>query len=280
VKIDDLMAVPGHDLLTRAPVSPLAITAATSGLIHAVLALAVAWTLPALPHESRQRAIDVSFQRMTPPASVQAGGPDFRPDAEQAVPPPEMAPALDVASDLPPPPAPPPPDMPPQPVEPAPEHTVATIEEALPPVEEPPPFSTRELLRAVPAPPPRQRPSPIPVVQREPAPVADSGRTNRRLAREDYLAGLIEKLSRYRFVPTAQQASAHGMVVMRVTVARDGRVLDVVLLRSSGFPALDQGLVETVRRASPFAPLPVELQPELQANQLSFTVPLAYDRQM
>jgi hypothetical protein len=52
---------------------------------------------------------------------------------------------------------------------------VATIEEALPPVDEPPPFSTRELVRAVPAPPPRQRPAPTPAVQREPAPVADSG---------------------------------------------------------------------------------------------------------
>jgi periplasmic protein TonB len=155
---------------------------------------------------------------------------------------------------------------------------VTTIEEALPPVDEPPPFSTRELVRAVPAPPPRQRPAPTPAVQREPAPVADSGRESRRRAREDYLAGLIEKLSRYRFVPTAQQASAHGVVVMRVTVARDGSVREVTLLRSSGFAALDEGLVETIRRASPFAPLSVELQAE--ANQLSFTVPLAYDRQM
>jgi periplasmic protein TonB len=79
-------------------------------------------------------------------------------------------------------------------------------------------------------------------------------------------------------VPTAQQASAHGVVVMRVTVARDGSVREVRLLRSSGFAVLDEGLVETIRRASPFAPLPVELQAE--ANQLSFTVPLAYDRQM
>jgi protein TonB len=273
VKID-LLAVPGHELLAREPVPPLAITAATSGVVHAVVALAFAWTLPALPSETRQRVIDVSFERTTPPAAGQPGGPEAKPDAEPAVPPTEMARTADVASDLPPPPA-----MPPQPVEPALEHTVATIEEALPPVEEPPPFSTRELVRAVPAPPPRQRPSPTPVVQREPAPVADTGRASRRLAREDYLAGLIEKLSRYRFVPTAQQASAHGVVVMRVTVARDGGVLDVALLRSSGFPVLDQGLVETVRRASPFAPLPVELQAELQANQLSFTVPLAYDQQ-
>ena len=54
--------------------------------------------------------------------------------------------------------------------------------------------------------------------------------------------GVIHKLSRYRFVPSAQPASAHGVVVMRVTVARDGSVLEVALLRSSGFPTLDQGL--------------------------------------
>ena len=239
----------------RDPVPPLAVTAATSGLIRALAALTFAWTLPAWPDATRERAIDVSFVAMTPPPA-------------------EMAPPLAVATDEPPPPA-----MPPQRVEPAPDLTAAAIEQALLPVEEPPPFSTRALVRAVPAPPPRQRPtstpSPPSAAQRELAPVADTGHASRQVAQEDYLVGLIQKLSRYRFVPTAQQASAHGVVVARVTIARDGSVLDVALLRSSGFAALDQGLVETIRRASPFAPLPGELQ----GTRASFTVPIAYDRE-
>jgi hypothetical protein len=47
-----------------------AIRFATSGVIHAVVALAFAWTLPALPSETRQRTIDVSFERMTAQAAA------------------------------------------------------------------------------------------------------------------------------------------------------------------------------------------------------------------
>jgi len=260
--------------LKLAALAPLEVTAVASGVMHALAVLTVAWTMPVWPKTPRERVIEVSVEATTPPAA-QPGAPHPEPDITQAIPPPEEAPPLDVATDFPPPPA-----LPPQQVEPAPPATMARLEEALAPVEEPPPFSTRELVHAVPAPPPRQPPDSRPGARPEPAHLADSGRPSRRLAREDYLAAVIEKLSRYRFVPSAQPAhaqaaSAHGVVVMRVTVARDGNVLDVVLLRSSGFATLDQGLVGTVHRASPFAPLP----PELQASQLSFTVPLAYDVQ-
>jgi protein TonB len=60
-----------------------------------------------------------------------------------------------------------------------------------------------------------------------------------------------------------------------MTIARDGRLLDVALLKSSGFPNLDNAVVETIRQASPFAPLPADLAQE----QKTFIVPVNYTRE-
>ena len=40
---------------------------------------------------------------------------------------------------------------------------------------------------------------------------------------------------------------------MRVTVARDGRVLDVRVGTSSGWPAIDAAELETIRKAAPLS---------------------------
>jgi TonB family protein len=150
----------------------------------------------------------------------------------------------------------------------------ARVEDMLPPVDEPPPFSTAQLVKSVPAP-AKPKPPPPPV-KREPLQQAAALRVeSERRAQEDYLLGVIQKLSRYRFTPQAREASEAGMVVTRVTVARDGRVLDVVLAKSSGFPNLDRGVIDTIRQASPFAPL----SPEVADSQLSFIVPISYPRQ-
>jgi protein TonB len=60
-----------------------------------------------------------------------------------------------------------------------------------------------------------------------------------------------------------------------MTIARDGRLLDVALLKSSGVPSLDQAVVETIRRASPFSPLPSELA----SDRRTFVVPINYRRE-
>ncbi len=85
---------------------------------------------------------------------------------------------------------------------------------------------------------------------------------------------VIRKLSRVRYYPKSHEASESGVVVTHVTVARDGRLLDIVLTKSSGFPNLDHGLVETIRQASPFAPLPADIADE----SYSFVVPISYTR--
>jgi TonB family protein len=53
-------------------------------------------------------------------------------------------------------------------------------------------------------------------------------------------------------------------------IARNGRLIDVAVARSSGFPVLDQGVVAGVRAGSPYAPLP----PEIHGDRATFTLPL------
>jgi TonB family protein len=109
---------------------------------------------------------------------------------------------------------------------------------------------------------------------RAPAAALKSDETERRLE-EDYFRQIVRKISQYRFYSRVQHDAEHGMVVTRLTIARDGRVLDVSLLKSSGFPNLDNAVVETIRQASPFAPLPSELA----QDHKTFIVPVNYTRE-
>jgi protein TonB len=53
-------------------------------------------------------------------------------------------------------------------------------------------------------------------------------------------------------------------------VARDGRLLDVAVVRSSGVPEIDGAAVAILRQASPYAPLPAEIP----GASATFTLPL------
>lgn len=90
-------------------------------------------------------------------------------------------------------------------------------------------------------------------------------------ARQDYLARLVAQLSRQRF-DSSSGAGERGLVVARLDIARDGRLLDVGLVRSSGLAAFDRSVTTAIRRAAPFAPLPADLD----ADRFSFVVPLGY----
>src|SRR4030095_6274726 len=82
-------------------------------------------------------------------------------------------------------------------------------------------------------------------------------------AQQDYLLQVVRKLSQARFYPATREESERGLVVALVprrrTTARAGRLVAVALVRPSGSPTLDRGVIDTIRKASPFAPLPAEL---------------------
>lgn len=192
---------------------------------------------------------------------------------------------------------------PPQPPQPAP----PTLEKALPPLEPPPaPVTSREIPRPAPTPPPPPPPKPAPqpaprAAQPQRAPPASplsnlpqrapreqqAARPSspsmvnpadvygQRKAQEDYLWGVIRKISSQRYYPkTARENSEEGLVVAMLTIARDGRLIDVSVSRSSGYRTLDNAVLEVIRAAAPYPPLPNDVL----GDRHTFLLPLNYKR--
>jgi protein TonB len=249
--------------------------------------------LPMPAARSNDTGIDVTFEFDSSPHGNPAPKPTFAlllPDPTSIDPP--------TAQDF----------LPPQPVVMAPTPTAEpTLEEALAPVEAPPAPDGREFAEAkpvapatppAPAPPlhtlepkppvtaaPKPQPPAVVRAPREtlregppgtsahPASISPGQGIAQRQAQEDYFRQIVQRISRYRFY--SRQQSAGGMVVTRLTLARDGGVLDVALLKSSGSSTLDTAVVDTIRRASPFPPLPPGLA---GGGTQTFIVPVNYTR--
>lgn len=254
-------------VLIRPHLQPVPLAAvALAILLHLGIGTALWWIAPDKPIDLRDEPIMLMFD--TAPSDVGLQQP------ERVGPPPESVPANtkrpsvpgtnaspEALATLQPAPDPPP--------------TLPLFEFSIPPVAEPPPAPTsRDFAR--PAQPPRrpaqrlsilppqpsapQRPPtelpaamPSPVPGAQPADVlAGQGRQ-----RNDYLSRVFRHLEPYRFDPAKDKQ--HGRVVTRVTVARDGRVLEVSLASSSGSAALDAAEVAAIRKGSPFPPLPAAM---------------------
>jgi protein TonB len=93
-----------------------------------------------------------------------------------------------------------------------------------------------------------------------------------RQVRQDYIVLVVRRLSGARFYEQSREDNAQGMVVARLTVGQDGRLLALSLARSSGFPGRDGSVAEAIRRAAPFPPLP----PEIGGEPYTFMVPIGY----
>ena len=62
-------------------------------------------------------------------------------------------------------------------------------------------------------------------------------------------------------------------MVTRVTIARDGRLIDVKIDKSSGWPAIDASELETIRKSAPFPPVPRDMP----GDPLILILPINYD---
>ena len=92
-------------------------------------------------------------------------------------------------------------------------------------------------------------------------------------AEQQYLWYVAQKLSQQQqFVGNTSTES--GTVVLRLTIARDGRLGDVGVSRSSGLPSLDNAATNMVRQASPYPPLP----DDISGTQHTFILPLYFKR--
>lgn len=59
--------------------------------------------------------------------------------------------------------------------------------------------------------------------------------------------------------PFVPDHGAVGVPIVGFTVRRDGKLAEAVLLRSSGYPAVDQALIKAVQRAAPYDGFPADM---------------------
>ncbi len=90
---------------------------------------------------------------------------------------------------------------------------------------------------------------------------------------QDIVRQYIEEVRRYPY--SARKNRLEGVVYLRFFLLSNGRVKDILLLRSSGFPILDRSALETVKKASPFPPIP----DNFSVRSMLFEVALVYELQ-
>jgi TonB family protein len=192
-------------------------------------------------------------------------------------PPPEIAAARPEA--LPPPPPPSTPREQPAP-QPAPAKPSAPAVTSVQPQQHPQPTPPRPPPALSPR--PQLQPSPLNArPQQQPPAIANRGdapssspfvnpadEKNRATAEQNYLWEVVRKLRGYRY--HANVPMAEGLTVVVVVIARDGRLLNVQVVRSSGVAAMDQGVLDGVRQGSPYTPLP----PSIAGPSATFRLPL------
>lgn len=235
---------------------------------------------------SREQAMNVEDAEPAPQIAVATPPPPTpqpEPRVQQEPQPPQPQPE----------PEPPQPQAQPDPLPPEPTH---------PPERTPTPTPQAHAPQPVPAPAPRPEPKPAPQTRapapqpparaappahsplaarlQAPPPVANPGQSsstpfvnpadtyNRSLARDNYLWEVVRRLAGYRY--HANVAVSQGVTVVRIVVARDGRLLDVGVVRSSGYPELDAGVVAGIRKGAPYSPLPASIA----GDRASFDLPL------
>ncbi len=72
-----------------------------------------------------------------------------------------------------------------------------------------------------------------------------------------YLKGLKQRIELgWEYPPTARRDGIQGQLLMKFTILKSGKVADVEVLKSSGYPMLDDAAKKALFDASPFNPLP------------------------
>jgi len=241
------------------------------------------------PQEARQEPPpqqQALAQPETPPPPAQQAlakpeppPPPPPPSLEQALPPLDAPPPPVTERDIP---KPPPVSRPPAP--PPPQQQAARP--TTPPPAPPPPAQRPAPPPPVHAAPPPQQVRPSPLVPHTPGgsqsqaaaqpspafrnPADDYGQ---RRAQEQYLWQVMRRIAQFPYVPkNTTTIREEGTVLTRVTISRQGQLLNVVMEKSSGLPSLDAGVLETIRRASPYPPLPADIP----GNQHTFQLPVSF----
>jgi periplasmic protein TonB len=154
-------------------------------------------------------------------------------------------------------------------VMPVPEQPPPQAEKPPPPPPPPPPEPQAVAAPETPPPPPKveeQKPPPTPAMparSKGGAPhIAPAWRTS-----------LVRHLDQYKRYPAAaRERSEEGVVLLSFSVDRTGHVLEHHVVRSSGYPALDDEVMSMIERAQPLPPFP----PTMSEAKLDLTVPISF----
>jgi protein TonB len=269
--------------------SPAAVALAV--LLHGFVMAALWWLAqqkPAVPPV--EEAITVSFEQPKPPDPPPPEPPPQIP-LPQTLPPinlgvrppapvtgdrPTQAPPTDQVSKEPPAPAPPPeskeePSLLTEP-ETAPTTPEPAAEAGVEPAPAPKPLPQQQALATPPRPPPPApkpdlKPSPLSTAPARRPPSASTAEPPsqhrfvnpadtyaRAKVADNYLSEVLRKIVGYRYQSNTQRRQ--GVTVVRIVIARDGRLLSATVVSSSGEPEFDAGVLAGVRAGAPYSPLP------------------------
>jgi protein TonB len=93
----------------------------------------------------------------------------------------------------------------------------------------------------------------------------------------DYLALLKRRIERvWGYPPEAANHGISGDLLLIFTLNKSGSLIDLHLIRSSGFPVLDEAAIRAVKLAAPYDPFPAYMGTDPWNIRASFTYYLPY----
>jgi protein TonB len=81
----------------------------------------------------------------------------------------------------------------------------------------------------------------------------------------------VERVGNLNYPDEARRRKLYGDLILHVSVRADGSLERVKVVRSSGFPLLDDAAVRIVKLASPFAPFPPEIAKDTDVLDITRT---------
>jgi len=137
-----------------------------------------------------------------------------------------------------------------------------------------PPKSKPKVKRAEPPPLPQTQSAPLaPPAPPAPAATPQIPTNSSPAARASWQAQLVAWLEKYKRYPrVAQEQRQQGMVHLRFTIDREGKVLASEINKRSGFELLDEEVLALIQRAQPVPAPP----PEVTGNRIEMLVPVSF----
>ncbi len=84
---------------------------------------------------------------------------------------------------------------------------------------------------------------------------------------------IVKQIEQHKgYPPAAHARREQGVAQLAFTLDRQGQVTAARVIKSSGFPLLDQETIATVRRAQPFPAPP----PDMAGESFDFTIPIGF----